>query len=245
MSQFWECRFRGKFSRQNYPTLYHEVVSRQDLNKNSLIIGLCKSLWVFVLQDLLCKIHELFQYLHLFLMWFFFGGVGGSMTFKNKNNYSTDLIQYPLGTPPNSHKCRFIRIPYQICKNPGGDCYWAGGQPKISINSQTWIKHRILDLMSHIIGPKHGAKWPWPSSIDSCANKSWQGNQFVAVFSQASLMEYHEEPNPNPQKTREVWKMILTIQEPHFFDAGCRYLSCRPQLPWITLGCQARWKISW
>ena len=41
-----------------------------------------------------------------------------------------------LGLPPlpvtvANEGLKFILISYKIYNNPGGDCYWAGGQPKI------------------------------------------------------------------------------------------------------------------
>ena len=45
-----------------------------------------------------------------------------------------DVCNKPWVVPPpsSSGKWRFIGIPYYKCYNPGGDCYWAGGQPKIN-----------------------------------------------------------------------------------------------------------------
>ena len=43
-------------------------------------------------------------------------------------------VRFRLDLPPtqdSSAKWRFIGIPYQKCNNPGGDCYWVGGRPKI------------------------------------------------------------------------------------------------------------------
>ena len=38
-------------------------------------------------------------------------------------------LVYP--PPSNSHKWRFIGIPYQKWDNPGGGCYWVGGSSKL------------------------------------------------------------------------------------------------------------------
>ena len=41
------------------------------------------------------------------------------------------VITWVVPPPSNCGKWRFIGIPYQKCNNPGGDCYWEGGQPKL------------------------------------------------------------------------------------------------------------------
>ena len=51
-----------------------------------------------------------------------------NISFQHKTTFQTAWMWPP---PSNSGKWRFIGIPYWNFLNPGGDCYWAGGQPKV------------------------------------------------------------------------------------------------------------------
>ena len=107
-----ECLILGVSSGRNFlgkTTLLPRGVGRQTSTKIVLSLDSVSLCGFSCCRSVIEKIDGKFP-IFIYTFPIFFWGEWGSMTFKNKNNYSTDLIQYPLGTPPNSHKCRFIRI---------------------------------------------------------------------------------------------------------------------------------------